>query len=92
MVNKIDRELINPIDNIINDVVDKNLETYHKLNLTPNHLTTIGLVFALLGIYLFYKDYYVIGAVLFFIADIGYSTGTFSGVYLRSQTKRCAPG
>ena len=68
MVNKIDRELINPIDNIINDVVDKNLETYHKLNLTPNHLTTIGLVFALLGIYLFYKDYYVIGAVLFFIA------------------------
>ena len=68
MVNKIKRELINPIDNILNDLVDTQLETYHKLKLTPNDLTTISLLFALTGIYLFYKDYYVLGAILFFIA------------------------
>ena len=68
MVNKIKKELTNPIDNFLNDMADKHLEFYYNLNLTPNSLTTISLILALLGIYFFYKDKYVLGATLFFIA------------------------
>ncbi len=68
MVNKIPRELENPIDVILLDQVDRDLEFYKKLGLTPNGLTTIGLILALLGIYSFYKDYNFLGGLLFFIS------------------------
>lgn len=67
MVNKIPNELDNPIDVILYNQVDRDLEFYKKLGLTPNGLTTISLILALTGIYNFYHDEYFLGALLFFI-------------------------
>ena len=68
MVNKIPLELENPIDVILYNQVDRDLEFYKSLGLTPNGLTTISLILALLGIYNFSYDNYFLGGLLFFIA------------------------
>ncbi len=68
MVNKIPRELENPIDLILYDQADRDLEFYKKLGLTPNGLTTISLVLGLLGVYSLYKDYNFLGGLLFLIS------------------------
>lgn len=67
MVNKIPTELDNPIDVVLYNQVDRDLEFYKKIGLTPNGLTTISLILALTGIYNFYKDEYFLGALFFFI-------------------------
>ena len=67
MVNKIPTELENPIDVILYNQVDKDLDFYKKLGLTPNGLTTISLVLSLLSIYNFHYDNYFLAALLFFI-------------------------
>jgi phosphatidylglycerophosphate synthase len=68
MVNKIPLEYENPIDVILYNQVDRDLEFYKKLGLTPNGLTTISLILALVGIYNFHYDNYFISALLFFIS------------------------
>lgn len=68
MVNKIPTELDNPIDVILYNQVDRDLDFYKKLGLTPNILTTISLVLSLLSIYNFYYDNYFLGGLLFFIS------------------------
>jgi hypothetical protein len=68
MVNKIPLDLENPIDVILYNQVDRDLEFYKKLGLTPNGLTTISLFLGLIGIYNFHYDNYFIGALLFFIS------------------------
>lgn len=68
MVNKIPLELENPIDVILYNQVDRDLEFYKKLGLTPNILTTISLVLGLLGVYNLHYDNYFLGAILFFIS------------------------
>jgi phosphatidylglycerophosphate synthase len=67
MVNKIPTDLDNPIDVILYNQVDRDLDFYKKLGLTPNGLTTISLILTLAGIYNFYKEQYFLGALLFFI-------------------------
>ena len=47
MVNKIPSELENPINNIMY----KQIDTYNKMNFSPNTLTTISLLFGLSGVY-----------------------------------------
>ena len=68
MVNKIPLELENPIDVILYNQVDRDLEFYKNLGLTPNILTTISLVLGLSGIYYLYYDDYFLGGLLFFIS------------------------
>ena len=68
MVNKIPSELDNPIDVILYNQVDRDLEFYKSLGLTPNGLTTLSLIIGVLGVYNFYYDNNFLGAMLFFIA------------------------
>ena len=68
MVNKIPQELDNPIDNVINNHIDTQLNLYKKLGLTPNLITTISLILGLSSSYLVYKDSYIAGAVLWFLS------------------------
>lgn len=67
MVNKIPKELDNPIDLILYNQIDKDLDFYKQLGLTPDGLTFISLLCALFGIYNFYKDEYFLGGLFFFI-------------------------
>jgi len=68
MVNKIPDHLDNPIDNIIYSHIDKYLNLYKKIGLTPNLLTTISLLSGLTSVYLVHKDNYIIGSLFWFIA------------------------
>jgi phosphatidylglycerophosphate synthase len=68
MVNKIPKELDNPLDTLICNHIDDYLDLYKKLGFTPNILTTISLVSGLTSVYLVHKDQYIIGSILWFIA------------------------
>jgi len=68
MVNKIPQDLDNPIDNIINNHVDTQLDLFKRLKLTPNMITTISLILGLSSAYSIYKDSYIIGAILWFLS------------------------
>ena len=68
MVNKIDNNLDNPFDIFLYKIVDTQLETYYKMHLTPNSITTISLIFGILASYYFYKNNYNFAAFLFIIA------------------------
>jgi phosphatidylglycerophosphate synthase len=68
MVNKIPQELDNPIDNIINNHVDTQLDLFKELGLTPNMITTISLILGLGSAYSVYNDAYIIGAILWFLS------------------------
>lgn len=60
----------NPIDNMIINFCEYMSPLYDKLSLTPNILTTISLLLAILAVILFYNDYYVLSAIIFFISYI----------------------
>ena len=68
MVNKIPQELDNPLDNFINDIVDRHLDFYKKLGLTPNGITTISLILGLSTSYFAYNDKYIIAAITWLLA------------------------
>ena len=68
MVNKIPAELDNPIDTIIYNHIDEQLDLFKKLGLTPNLITTISLICGLSSVYSVHKDNYIIGAILWFLA------------------------
>jgi phosphatidylglycerophosphate synthase len=77
---KIDKKYDNPIDNLLIYFTNKLNPTYCKLNLTPNHLTTLSLVLTLLSYYLFLqKNKYLAGIVFF----IGYFFDCADGCYAR---------
>lgn len=65
MVNKISDHLENPIDTFLYKIIDKHLEFYYKNNFTPNKITTLSLISGLLSGYAFYKDQYILSALLF---------------------------
>jgi phosphatidylglycerophosphate synthase len=70
----------NPIDNVLLQIVDKT-EKYHRaLDLTPNHLTTISLLFGILGAYFFYNNNKKI-AIIFLI--LAYYYDCMDGHYAR---------
>jgi phosphatidylglycerophosphate synthase len=64
---KISREHDNPVDNVILDLVEKTNDTFYQWGATPNILTTISLVLSLIAVYLFYREYRILAALLFFI-------------------------
>lgn len=68
---KIDRNLENPIDNIIIDLCEALNPLWKKLEFTPNTLTFFSLVLGVYGLYIIYtKKQYKLGATLFLIAYI----------------------
>jgi phosphatidylglycerophosphate synthase len=68
MVNKISEEYDNPLDVIICRHIDKHLEFYYNLGLTPNDLTTISLMSGLTSVYFAYNEQYIIASILWAIA------------------------
>jgi phosphatidylglycerophosphate synthase len=68
MVNKLPANLENPLDTHIYKQIDTTLPTYKNLNISPNILTTISLIFGLSAVYAVYNESYMIGGILFFIA------------------------
>jgi phosphatidylglycerophosphate synthase len=68
MVNKIPANIDNPIDTFLYNIIDKHLDFYYKFNFTPNNITTLSLISGLLSGYAFYKDKYILSALLFILS------------------------
>ena len=65
---KIAPEYRNPIDNGLYIIIRAINPTFWKLGITPNMITTLSLVFSLVGVLLFYKQKLLpLAAILFFI-------------------------
>jgi len=77
---KLPENLDNPIDNIIINYGKILYPLYKRLNFTPNTLTTISLLLSLLSSYCFYKRYYILSAILYFLS---YTYDVFDGNYAR---------
>ena len=52
---KIDRKHENPIDNILIDMCEYISPMLHKLKITPNMITTIGVFFNILSLYVYFQ-------------------------------------
>jgi hypothetical protein len=52
---KINRINENPIDNILIDICEFISPVIYKLKITPNMITTIGVFFNILSLYVFFK-------------------------------------
>ncbi len=77
---KLSSKYENPIDNILLYITEKLNPVYKYLNFTPNTLTTFSLVFALGGLYIYTKNYIILGPILYFI---GYYFDCADGNYAR---------
>ena len=66
--NKIPYEYENIIDLNIMKFIDTHIHIYKKLNLTPNKLTLMALITALLTVYLIYKKQYKYAAFMFLLS------------------------
>ena len=69
-----------PIDVMIVKYGSKTYPIYRKLNMNPNHLTTISLILGLLCIYTFKQQYFVASSILYFIS---YCYDVLDGNYAR---------
>ena len=66
---KIPADLDNPIDNILIDLSERLGKKLHKYKfITPNLITTIGIIFGLISINLIYYGHYKIASILFLIS------------------------
>jgi phosphatidylglycerophosphate synthase len=65
---KISESYENPLDNINIDCVDKLCPLFHKLGMTPNHITTISLLFGLLSLYHLYNKQVLPFSIYFYIS------------------------
>lgn len=68
MVRKILPEYENPIDDVIIHLADKTDGVYKYFNLTPNHLTTLALLFGIMTAYYIYKGYNKLATLTFFLS------------------------
>jgi phosphatidylglycerophosphate synthase len=68
MVNKIPEEYENPVDVVLLKLVDKQLDFYKSLCLTPNMLTTFSLVSGLYSAFFIYKGQFIIASVLYMVS------------------------
>lgn len=78
---KVDDTLENPIDLILVNITSVLNPYYKSLHFTPNILTTFSLIISLLGLYLHYKGYYIVGGILYFI---GYYFDCADGNFART--------
>tara|TARA_Y100000389_G_C17174644_1_gene370877 strand:- start:36 stop:617 length:582 start_codon:yes stop_codon:yes gene_type:complete len=78
---KLESKYLDPIDNILYDISFNVGKVFIKINITPNMITTMSLLFALSGIHNIYNNNYKIGAVLWFI---GYYFDCMDGSYART--------
>ena len=79
--NKLNPSQENPIDILLAKLANSMKKNFHKLHFTPNHITTLSLIFGLMSVFLLYKDNYVL-IVVFFI--ISYFFDVLDGIYART--------
>ena len=77
---KIPRELENPIDNILIDLCEPISELFNRISLTPNHITTISMIFGFLSVFFLYKRIVIVAVILYFIS---YLFDCVDGYYAR---------
>ena len=77
---KIEDEYENPIDIILIKISYELSPLFFKLKLTPNMITTLSLLFTLIGINYIYNGSYKIGSIFYFI---GYFFDCMDGNYAR---------
>ena len=72
------------LDNLIDDwIIDKGKDLYpfwRKMNFTPNDLTTVSLVLGVISVLLFYKKWFILSAISYFLS---YCFDVFDGNYAR---------
>tara|TARA_Y100000389_G_C17369064_1_gene467989 strand:- start:317 stop:904 length:588 start_codon:yes stop_codon:yes gene_type:complete len=78
---KISTNIENPIDNILIDISYQLGKVFKILNITPNMITTMSLLFTLIGIDYMYNSSYKIAGILYFI---GYFFDCMDGNYART--------
>ncbi len=64
MVNKLEEQYECPFDKYLCKFIDGHLHVYYKLGLTPNMITTIGLLFGIFTAYQILKGNYLMAAIL----------------------------
>jgi phosphatidylglycerophosphate synthase len=67
---KIPSKYENPIDDILLDFCELVCPYFNKINMTPNMITTIADIIFIISLIFIYKEQYIIGAILFFLAYI----------------------
>uniref|UniRef100_A0A6C0F3T8 CDP-alcohol phosphatidyltransferase n=1 Tax=viral metagenome TaxID=1070528 RepID=A0A6C0F3T8_9ZZZZ len=65
---KIHENLENPFDNAIYIIVEYLAPYAHKFGFTPNMITTISNIFAIIAIYYLIKHYFVVSGILYLIS------------------------
>ena len=81
MVNKLSPNQENPIDILLAKLANKMKKKFHLLHFTPNHITTLSLIFGLGSVFLLYKDKYI-PSIIFFL--ISYFFDVLDGIYART--------
>ena len=65
---KIHRHYENPIDNYFIDLAEYFSTFFYSLNMTPNHLTFLSLIFGILSIYYLYKKSLYLFGIMYIIS------------------------
>ena len=78
---KIAPHLRNPIDNFFYDIIKVITPTFKKIHFTPNFITLLSLLFSLIGIFLFFKQQYLVLAAILFM--VGYFCDCWDGYFAR---------
>ena len=78
---KIPRDLDNPFDNILIDIVEWMNPYFKRLHFTPNMITTLSLIFGIIFNIAFYKNYYIFAALSILIS---YYFDCMDGNYART--------
>jgi phosphatidylglycerophosphate synthase len=79
-MHKIDSEYENPFDIIMLKIVENTDGIYKRLNLTPNHITTLSLIFGILSAQELYKNNRILSVIYILIA---YYYDCMDGYYAR---------
>lgn len=77
---KIPSEIDNPIDHLLYQICELISDPLHKMGVSPNMITLVGLGLGLIGAYLLWKQYYFLAALMFFI---GYFCDCLDGYLAR---------
>jgi phosphatidylglycerophosphate synthase len=71
----------NPIDILLAKLANGMKKNFHTIHFTPNHITTLSLIFGLMSVFLLYKDKYILSVVFFIIS---YFFDVLDGIYART--------
>lgn len=79
-MNKIPNKFENPIDILLSKLADKISPYFYSLNFTPNHITTMSVIFSICCIYTLYKEYYILSSIMLLLS---YFFDILDGIYAR---------